>query len=136
VFAMTDEGGSAVNVYVDPYTGEVLGRQTDGDDIVGLANRLHGNLDNEQITVPVPSLAGLWGDGPLFADAAVGDMLVEVSAGWGLVLAFTGAYLWWPRKKGTGKALFVLRLNKPGRARWRDLHAVGGRSWRSCWCSS
>jgi uncharacterized iron-regulated membrane protein len=126
VFAMTDEDGSAVNVYVDPYTGEVLGRQTDGDDIVGLANRLHGNLDNEQVTVPVPSLAGIWGDGPLFADAAVGDMVVEVFAGWGLVLAFTGAYLWWPRKKGTGKALFVPRLNKPGRARWRDLHAVGG----------
>ena len=125
-FAMTDEDGSAVNVYVDPYTGEVLGRQNDGADIVGLANRLHGNLDNESVTVPVPSLAGIFGDGPAFADAAVGDMLVEVFAGWGLVLAFTGAYLWWPRKQGTGKALFVPRIRKPGRARWRDLHAVGG----------
>jgi uncharacterized iron-regulated membrane protein len=38
----------------------------------------------------------------------------------------SGIYLWWPRKKGTGKALFVPWLRKPGRARWRDLHAVGG----------
>lgn len=126
VFTMSDEDGSLVNVYVDPYTGEVLGEQTDGADLVGLANRLHGNLNNEGLTVPVPSLEGLVGDGPVFVDAAVGDMLVEIFAGWGVVLAFTGVYLWWPRRRGTGKALFIPRLRKPGRARWRDLHAVAG----------
>lgn len=126
VFTMTDEDGAAVNVYVDPYEGKVLGRQKDGDDLVGLANRLHGNLNNDSVTVPVPSLAGIFGDGPFWAHAPVGDMVVEVFAGWGLVLAFTGAYLWWPRKNGTAKARFIPRSRAKGRARWRDLHAVAG----------
>lgn len=124
-FAMADKSGTAVNVYVDPYTGEVIGRHKSGNDIVGLANRLHGNLNNEGVTVPVPSLAGIIGDGPLFLDAALGDMVVEVFAGWGLILAFTGAYLWWPRQ-GTGGRRFVPRLRARGRPRWRDLHAVAG----------
>ena len=125
LFAMTDRGGTAVSVYVDPYTGEVIGRHKTGNDIVGLANRLHGNLNNEGFAVPVPSLAGILGDGPLFLDAALGDMIVEIFAGWGLILAFTGAYLWWPRK-GTGQRRFIPRLGARGRPRWRDLHAVAG----------
>ena len=107
----------------------MLGRQKAEDDVVGLANRLHGNLNNEAVTVPVPALPGIFGDGSAFADAAVGDLVVEIFAGWGLVLAFTGAYLWWPRKQGTGKPMFVprpSRLARPGRARWRDLHAIAG----------
>ncbi len=125
-FSMTDEGGSTVNVLVDPYSGEVLGSRTAGGGIVGLANRLHGHLNNDAVMVPVPTLGGVVGPGPLFEDAALGDVVIEIFAGWGLVIAFTGAYLWWPRKKGTGKAMFLPRLNKPGRARWRDLHAIGG----------
>lgn len=125
-FTMADENDSSYEVYVNPYDGEVLGRQKSGDDIVGLANRLHGFFNNETVTIPVPTVAGLLGPDPLFSDAALGDVVIEIFAGWGLILAFTGLYLWWPRKRGTGKALFVPRLGKPGRARWRDLHAVGG----------
>lgn len=126
LFAMTDKGGTGFDVYVDPYTGDVIGHHKTENDIVGLANRLHGNLNNEGFKVPVPSLAGVFGGGPLFVDAAVGDMVVEVFAGWGLVLAFTGAYLWWPRKKATGQRRFIPRLGARGRPRWRDLHAVAG----------
>jgi len=112
-----DDGETSLNVYVDPYTGKVLGDQDPGAGIVGLSNRLHGFLNNDSLTVPMPTLGGVFGDEPTFTDMAVGDMALEVFACWGLVLAITGIYLWWPRKKGTGKALFVPRLNKTGRAR-------------------
>lgn len=125
-FTMTVKDDASVEVFVNPYTGEVLGKQKPETGIVGLANRLHGNLNNESLTIPIPTVGGLLGPDPLFSDAAIGDLIIEIFAGWGLVLAFTGAYLWWPRKRGTGKALFVPRFNKAGRARWRDFHAVAG----------
>jgi uncharacterized iron-regulated membrane protein len=34
----------------------------------------------------------------------VGDRLVELAAGWGIVLVVSGLYLWWPR----GQAARVL----------------------------
>ena len=126
-FSVHDADDVYSTVFVNQYTGKVLGLRNDGDDVVGLANRLHGFLNNDSITVPVPTLNGIFGDADsVFEDMKVGDLLLEVFAGWGLILAVTGLYLWWPRKAGTGKALFVPRLRKPGRARWRDLHAVSG----------
>ena len=125
-FTMSAESGTSYEVYVDPYTGEVQGRMKSGDDLVGLSNRLHGFFNNDTVTIPIPTVAGLFGPDPLFTDQPVGDLAIEVFAGWGLILALSGLYLWWPRKRGTGKALFVPRLGTPGRVRWRDLHAVGG----------
>lgn len=121
-----DDGEVSRTVYVDPSNGDVLGDQDPGAGLVGLSNRLHGFLNNDGVTVPLPTLSGLFGDDPAFTDVSVGNVAVEVIAVWGLVLAMTGIYLWWPRKRGTGKALFVPRLSKKGRARWRDLHAVPG----------
>jgi uncharacterized iron-regulated membrane protein len=66
------------------------------------------------------------GDEPFWKDAPLGDVVLEVFATWGLVLAASGIYLWWPRKRDANKALFLPRLRKKGRARWRDLHAVPG----------
>ncbi len=114
------------DVFVDPYTAEVLGDADPDGGVVGLANRLHGTLNNETVTVPVPTAAGVFGPDPFFADIALGDVVVEIFACWGLILAASGVYLWWPRKRHTGKALFLPRLRKKGRARWRDLHAVPG----------
>jgi uncharacterized iron-regulated membrane protein len=126
-FVVVDASGEQRrNVMVDPSTATVLGDQDPGAGIVGLANRLHGTLNNESVTVPLPTLPGLLGDGPALADLALGDVVVEIFACWALVLAVSGIYLWWPRKKGTGRALFVPRLGRKGRARWRDLHAVPG----------
>jgi uncharacterized iron-regulated membrane protein len=126
-FGVVDESGEVVlNVMVDPTTATVLGDQDPGAGIVGLANRLHGTLDNESVTVPLPTLPGLFGDGPVLSDLALGDVVVEIFACWALVLAVSGVYLWWPRKKGTGRALFIPRRGRIGRARWRDLHAVPG----------
>ena len=114
------------DAFVDPYTAEVLGTRNPDGGIVGLANRLHGFLNNDSIKVPVPTAAGLFGTDPLFTDVDAGDLLVEVVACWGLALAVSGIYLWWPRKRDTGKALFVPRLSATGRRRWRDLHAIPG----------
>jgi uncharacterized iron-regulated membrane protein len=111
-------GGDAREVYVDPYTGDIVGSKRYHDDLPGLARRIHGNLLFGW-KVPVPTLAGI-------TPVDVGDLMIELMACWGLVLVATGLYLWWPRKRESGKALFKPRLSKKGRARWRDLHAVPG----------
>ncbi|MBI4933055.1 MAG: PepSY domain-containing protein [Actinobacteria bacterium] len=119
-------------VFVNPYTGGVLGDADPGDGIVGLSNRLHGMLNNDTVTVSLPSVGFVWDDGPVMREYVVGDLVLELLGVWVVVLAASGLYLWWPRKSrhaGTtknGRTLFGLRLGKKGRGRWRDLHAMGG----------
>ena len=133
VFSMTDDT-SFRDVFVNPYTAEVLGSAKQGSNLIGLANRLHGalNLNDGDETGPkvkLPMLSGIFGEGPAFIPVPAGEVIVEVFACWALILAATGIFLWWPRKSGTGKALFLprwSRLRKGGRARWRDLHALPG----------
>ncbi|RZJ25761.1 MAG: PepSY domain-containing protein, partial [Brevundimonas sp.] len=51
--------------------------------------------------------------------------LVEVVAGWTIVLFATGLYLWWPRRRAVG--VVALTATDPRRRPfWRDLHAVTG----------
>lgn len=123
---------SGLNAYVDPYSGDVLGTSDPGGGIVGLSNRLHGTLNNDTVTVPLPSVGFVWDDGPVMRDYVLGDLVLEILGVWVIVLAASGISLWWPRKSrnaGTqknGRTLFGLRLGKKGRAKWRDMHAVGG----------
>lgn len=118
--------------YVNPYTGDVLGENDPGRGIVGLSNRLHGFLNNEERMVSLPTVSALWDDGPVMRDYVIGDLLLEIMGVWVMVLAATGIYLWWPRRTRNAEAgrasrrLFGLRLGKKGRAKWRDMHAVGG----------
>ncbi len=126
MFVMEGEGERTREVFVNPSSGAVLGSRIAAGGIVGLANRLHGFLNNESMTVPLPTAVGVFGADPAFADIAIGEIVLEVFACWALVLVVTGLYLWFPRKKGAGEALFVPRIAKPGRARWRDLHAIPG----------
>ena len=126
-FALDDDR----SVFVDPYTAEVLGTADPNGGIVGLSNRLHGTLNSEDVTIPLPTIAGLFG-GDWVQDFIVGDMVLEILACWTLVLVASGVYLWWPRKTRngnngrSGKALFVPRVGTRGRVRWRDLHAIPG----------
>jgi uncharacterized iron-regulated membrane protein len=53
-----------------------------------------------------------------------GNRLIEIVAGWALVLAATGVYLWWPRGRKGG--VVTVRRNAGARTFWRDLHAVTG----------
>ncbi|MEN9644110.1 MAG: hypothetical protein RL238_779, partial [Actinomycetota bacterium] len=127
---------SGLNAYVNPYTGEVLGTSNPDGGIVGFANRLHGTLNNDTVTVPLPSVGFVWDDGPVMRDYVLGDLVLEILGVWVMVLAASGLYLWWPRKSRNataaaaattnGRTLFGLRFGKKGRAKWRDMHAVGG----------
>ncbi len=124
---LTDGGDLYQQVFVDPYTGQVLGSMEAGSDIIGLANRLHGWLAMDDPTVELPALAHLVDESnPSTVTIPVGDVVVEVAAIWGLVLAITGVYLWWPRKSQHHKPLLRIRWSKGGRLRWRDMHATGG----------
>lgn len=91
------------NVFVDPYSGAILGTQDSHDNLQALARAVHADL-----LIGTP-----------------GDRLIELAAGWAVVLVVSGLYLWWPR--GTSKmGVLWPRLSARGRLFWRDLHAVTG----------
>ncbi|HEK0910337.1 TPA: PepSY domain-containing protein [Pseudomonas putida] len=97
------DGGRELNVFVDPYNAKVLGAQDGKQNLQAIARALHGEL-----------MVG-----------TVGDRLVELAAGWGIVLVVSGLYLWWPRGRNSRGVLWP-RLSARGRVLWRDLHAVSG----------
>lgn len=94
-----------LTVFVNPYTGKVLGDRDEDNNLQANARRLHSEL-----------MIG-----------TVGDYLIELAACWGLVLLITGLYLWLPRHRFTIWGTLLPRLwNKNRRVLWRDLHAVSG----------
>ncbi|WP_095109519.1 PepSY domain-containing protein [Pseudomonas sp. Irchel 3E20] len=95
--------GRELNVFVDPYRAQVLGEQDAKYNLQAVARAIHGEL-----------MIG-----------TLGDRLVELAAGWGIVLVVSGLYLWWPRGQSSAGVLWP-RLNSRGRLLWRDLHAVTG----------
>jgi uncharacterized iron-regulated membrane protein len=93
-----------ISVFVDPYTGSVLGALDPEDTLYAWAKRVHGTL--------------LLGD--------VGDYIVEVAAGFGVLLVASGVFLWWPREGQPLRRLLFPALSGAGRRRWRGLHAAAG----------
>nr|WP_316652233.1 PepSY domain-containing protein [uncultured Gellertiella sp.] len=92
---------------MDPYTGSLLQDRAREGTWNDFATSIHGKL--------------LWG-----ANNGPGDTLIEIAAGFGIILLVTGLYLWWPRN-GTslGRAL-SLNLAETGRAFWKSLHQFTG----------
>jgi len=130
VVAIDDGSTSGRDVFVNPYTGEVLGSVNSGAGLVRLSNRLHGYLNNEW-SLKLPTVSALWDDGAVMRDYQVGDFALEVLGVWTLVLMATGAYIYWPRRSAVGSArnrrgFLRVRWSKGGRARWRDLHGLAG----------
>ncbi|CAN7296722.1 PepSY-associated TM helix domain-containing protein [Aminobacter sp. LjRoot7] len=89
-------------VYVNPYSGAVLGALPDRGTIMWTIRYLH-------------SLK-------YFGDTA--RLLIELAGGWSILLVGTGIYLWWPRGKKGG--VVSVRGKPRNRMFWRDLHAVTG----------
>lgn len=100
----TADGGK-LSVFVDPYSGRVLGALPDKGTVMGIVRRLH-------------SLAYF---GP------VANGVIEITGGWCILLTLTGVYLWWPRpRRGEPGGVLTVRGTPKRRVYWRDLHAVTG----------
>ncbi len=109
-FNLTTGDGRELAVFVNPYTGVVLGERDEVNNLQAIALNLHGSL--------------LIGD--------FGDRLLEISAGWGIILVITGLYLWWPRQGSKVWGVWLPRLTHKWSQRtfWRDLHSVPA-AWAS-----
>ena len=120
---------NVTQVFVDPYTGNYLGQRRELDGLVGWANQLHRFFGNDGPTVSVPALGHFIAPSS-YPDASmkvgVGNLIVEMTAVWILVLLASGIFLWWPRATERGKPRLAIRWRKGGRVRWRDLHATTG----------
>lgn len=120
---------NVTQVFVDPYSGRYLGQRSELSGLVGWANQLHRMFGNDAPRLQLPSLGHLID--PTAHPAAtipvgIGNLWMELTAVWILVLLASGIYLWWPRAIEATKPLWGVRWRRGGRVRWRDLHALTG----------
>lgn len=115
------DGGPPTVHFVDPRDGRILGEMRGGG-VMKVIKDLHS----------------------LALTGPVGNRLVEVVAGWAILLCITGLYLRWPRR---GQPALAIRGRASGRLFWRDLHgtlgflsvavilflAVTGMPWTDVW---
>ncbi len=120
---------NVTQVFVDPYTGRYLGQRTELSGLVGWANQLHRMFGNDGPQLHLPSLGHLIAPSS-YPEATIGvgigNLWMEVTAVWILVLLASGVYLWWPRAIEAAKPLLKVRWRRGGRIRWRDVHALTG----------
>ncbi|MBH0166882.1 PepSY domain-containing protein [Fictibacillus sp. 7GRE50] len=89
-------------IFVNPYTGKIIGQLSDDDRIMNKIEEIHGEL-----------MIG-----------TTGDRIVELVACWAVVLIVTGLFLWFPRKNKQLSGVLVPRLSQGRKILRRDLHAV------------
>lgn len=94
--------GSQRTVFVDPHTAAVTG-------VTGYGG----------VMETIKALHSLTFFGPAM------NILVEIVAGWTIVLFATGLYLWWPRKRAAG-VMTLTATDARRRPFWRDVHALTG----------
>ncbi|WP_322058089.1 PepSY domain-containing protein [Paraburkholderia sp. J63] len=110
VFALA--GGAKESVYLNPYSGEVLGTLDVERRFMQVDRMLHRKL-----------LLG-----------KPGELLMELAACWTLVMIVTGVALWWPRQaseRGSTRWRTILaalwpRFGATGRPFWKSLHSAIG----------
>lgn len=124
-FSITTAAGQDLVVFVNPYTAAVLGDLDRSTTWYTWANDVHGTL--------------LVGD--------TGDRLIEIAAGFAIMLVITGLYLWWPRDRQGLRQAFWPRWHAGKRIAWCDLHSsigfyasliiiffmISGMSWTGVW---
>ncbi|HEX4909886.1 MAG TPA: PepSY domain-containing protein, partial [Permianibacter sp.] len=91
-------------LYQNPYTGELLGKPTRGEDLLHLMEDIHRRL----------------------AAGDVGKQIVGASTLMLLLLAFTGLYLRWPKQRGNWRAWLTFSFARKGRSFLWDMHAAIG----------
>ncbi|MFS0739579.1 PepSY domain-containing protein [Brevundimonas sp. 3P9-tot-E] len=98
--------GAQRTVFVDPHTARVTGVTAYGG-VTETIKNLHS--------------LSLFG-GPI---GTALNILVEIVAGWAVILCATGLYLWWPRRR-SGAVLRPRETDAGRRPFWRDVHALTG----------
>jgi uncharacterized iron-regulated membrane protein len=93
--------GDALTAYADPYDGRLLGSFPYGG-IMQTIRKIH-SLQK----------FGFWT-----------SCLIEIVAGWAIIMVGTGIYMWWPRGRKGG--VVSVRGTPQKRVFWRDIHAVTG----------
>ncbi len=95
-------GEDSITVFVDPYTGNMIGEINDADRLIDRFEEFHGEL-----------MLG-----------TTGDRIVELAACWTLILILSGVYLWFPKQKLRLAGVLLPRFHKGKKVLLRDLHAV------------
>ncbi|MBB1485940.1 PepSY-associated TM helix domain-containing protein [Oceanospirillum sediminis] len=103
-FLVKTSEGTNLQVFINPYTGDVLGNYDKNDTLYALADEIHGT----------------------FLLGKTGDALIELSMGFSLVLLITGFYMWWPRLKQRKVSFWKPSMGYQGRSFWKELHGVTG----------
>jgi uncharacterized iron-regulated membrane protein len=102
VFRLPD--GDKQSIYLNPYTGEVLGTLSVEHRLMRQIRLIHRGL-----------LIG-----------KPGELVMELAACWTLVMIGTGLALWWPREKFSFRGQLWPHFARRGRPLWKELHAVLG----------
>lgn len=123
--AETGVGGKAVQLALPSSPGQtarVIVEAPDGARRAAFVDlhdaRLVGSMPAGGVMTTVKRIHSLEIAGPL------ANYLVEIVAGWAIVMVATGLVLWWPRGQDGGVVSVRGAPNK--RVFWRDLHAVTG----------
>lgn len=99
-FSITLADESTRDVFVDPWTGKVLGDLNPDTTLSGIAVRLHGDL----------------------MTGKVGDGVIELGACWAVVMTLTGYYLFWRGRAARARR----RVARAAGATLRSRHAATG----------
>tara|TARA_R110002050_G_scaffold681_4_gene4926 strand:- start:1435 stop:2847 length:1413 start_codon:yes stop_codon:yes gene_type:complete len=124
VFRIKDSDGSQSMVAVNPYNGEIVNEWLRRQGWYDLADDIHSDL-----------LLG-----------TIGDRILEIAAGFAIILIITGVYLWWPKDRKIRDSL-IPKLSLKGRLFWKEVHVslgvyvsiffflflLSGMSWTGVW---
>lgn len=103
-FVFRMPSGKSESVYLNPYSGQLLGTLSVEDRFMKQVRMLHRAL-----------LLG-----------KPGELLMELAGCWVLVMITTGIAMWWPRWRTTGAAAFAMQPAAGKRGWWKELHLVLG----------
>ncbi|PLY06465.1 MAG: PepSY domain-containing protein [Arcobacter sp.] len=124
VFRIKEKSGQQLMIAINPYTGNIESDWLRRQGWYDLADNIHSDL-----------LLG-----------KSGDIILEISAGFGIVLLISGLYLLWPRNRNIRLSL-IPNLSLKGHEFWKELHAtlgvylwaffllflLSGMSWTGIW---